>query len=255
MAPAMRLLHRGSPSLNREERVQGRSVALVAWLVAASVASAQSGAETLAGIPPQMYPPPGACRIWVDGVALAQQPPPMDCASAQRVVPPNGRVVFGVTARRPEELGVASGGGVDRRPEGGVDRRPSPTTPPPAPIDPRTIPGPQATSGCPDGNGDGWCDDVMRLPASTPARMPRMLSAVLYLQRRERTADFTQWLGDVQVRLRFEDRNRDNVPEQVLWLDQRGAPVQLWLDRDGDGYADQVGSYRGGQVARVVGGP
>jgi hypothetical protein len=223
------------------------------WLGAASAGRAQSPAAALDGIPSTMYPPPGACRVWVDGVPPEQQPPPLDCADAQRVVPPNGRVVFGVTARRPDELAVA--GGVDRRPEGGgVDRRPAEPTPTPIPVDPNTVPGPRAVNACPDVDGNGWCDDVLRLPAQSPAALPRMLAAVLYQRAGRGTPDVAQWLGGARgMRVRFVDDNRDNVPEQVLWLDQRGAPLQIWADVDGDGVADQIGAYRGARVARVVG--
>jgi hypothetical protein len=40
-------------------------------------------------------PPPGMCRIWVDGVPKDKQPAPTDCASALKNKPTNGRVIFG----------------------------------------------------------------------------------------------------------------------------------------------------------------
>ena len=40
-------------------------------------------------------PPPGMCRIWIDGVAPAQQPAVTDCKSAVRNRPANGKVIFG----------------------------------------------------------------------------------------------------------------------------------------------------------------
>ena len=46
-------------------------------------------------IPAGYRPPPGMCRIWIDGVAPAQQPAPTDCKTAVRNRPSNGRVIFG----------------------------------------------------------------------------------------------------------------------------------------------------------------
>ena len=46
-------------------------------------------------------PPPGMCRIWIDGVPAARQPAPTDCATALRRRPPNARVIFGDEVRTP----------------------------------------------------------------------------------------------------------------------------------------------------------
>lgn len=46
-------------------------------------------------IPRQYMPPPGMCRIWLDGVPPERQPAPTDCPTAIRKRPSNGRVVFG----------------------------------------------------------------------------------------------------------------------------------------------------------------
>jgi hypothetical protein len=37
-----------------------------------------------------------------------------------------------------------------------------------------------------------------------------------------------------------------------VWFDRRGAPVQLWLDADGDGQTDEIRVYRDGRVVKVV---
>jgi len=47
------------------------------------------------GVPESHKPPPGMCRIWIDGVPPAHQPAPTDCATAIRKRPANARVVFG----------------------------------------------------------------------------------------------------------------------------------------------------------------
>ena len=46
-------------------------------------------------VPDGHRPPPGMCRIWLDGVPPGQQPAPTDCATAVRNRPANGRVIFG----------------------------------------------------------------------------------------------------------------------------------------------------------------
>ena len=51
--------------------------------------------DAVKDIPKSHFPPPGMCRIWLDGVPPGQQPAPTDCASAVRNRPSNGRVVFG----------------------------------------------------------------------------------------------------------------------------------------------------------------
>lgn len=52
-------------------------------------------------IPREMLPPAGKCRIWMDGVAPAQQPAPTDCQTALRQRPSNGTVVFGPAEKEP----------------------------------------------------------------------------------------------------------------------------------------------------------
>lgn len=57
--------------------------------------SDKSDSSAEAGIPKEFLPPPGMCRIWVEGVPPAQQPAPTDCAAAVRNKPSNGRVIYG----------------------------------------------------------------------------------------------------------------------------------------------------------------
>ncbi len=44
-------------------------------------------------------PPPGMCRIWINGVPAERQPAPTDCATAMRRRPSNARVIFGDEVR------------------------------------------------------------------------------------------------------------------------------------------------------------
>ena len=57
--------------------------------------SAQSRDRGPDEVPPGHRPPPGMCRIWIDGVPPGQQPEPTDCATAVRERPAGARVIFG----------------------------------------------------------------------------------------------------------------------------------------------------------------
>jgi hypothetical protein len=56
-------------------------------------------------VPAAHRPPPGMCRVWVDGVPPGQQPAPTDCRTAIRNRPRNGRVIFGDDYAKPEREG------------------------------------------------------------------------------------------------------------------------------------------------------
>jgi hypothetical protein len=64
---------------------------VLAALLFAPPATAQQNTD----IPVGYRPPPGMCRIWIDGVPAGQQSAPTDCATAIRNRPANGRVIFG----------------------------------------------------------------------------------------------------------------------------------------------------------------
>lgn len=86
--------------------------AVSALILATSLALVASVAEPLAAqargapqlpppvVPAHLMPPTGKCRIWMEGVAPAQQPAPTDCQTALRQKPANGTVIFGPTARQ-----------------------------------------------------------------------------------------------------------------------------------------------------------
>ena len=78
----------------------GSSMKHLALMVAGfafSAATLQAQSSTN-NVPESHRPPPGMCRIWIDGVPPAHQPAPTDCATAIRKRPLNARVVFGTDA-------------------------------------------------------------------------------------------------------------------------------------------------------------
>jgi hypothetical protein len=71
--------------------------ALVLLFAFAAPLAAQGNEK--ADVPQSHRPPPGMCRIWIDGVPPGRQPAPTDCATAIRRRPQNARVVFGPELR------------------------------------------------------------------------------------------------------------------------------------------------------------
>src|SRR3569623_1501734 len=72
---------------------------LAGFALSAATLHAQSSSSS---VPESHRPPPGMCRIWIDGVPPAHQPAPTDCATAIRKRPLNSRVVFGSEGPRNE---------------------------------------------------------------------------------------------------------------------------------------------------------
>jgi hypothetical protein len=78
----------------------GSSMKHLAILVAGlALSTATLHAQASNSVPESHRPPPGMCRIWIDGVPPTHQPAPTDCATAIRKRPMNARVVFGSDAR------------------------------------------------------------------------------------------------------------------------------------------------------------
>ena len=69
---------------------------------AAIAVAAPLGAQQLgpSKVPEGHKPPPGMCRIWIDGVPPGRQSAPTDCATAVRNRPSNGRVIWGDDDRK-----------------------------------------------------------------------------------------------------------------------------------------------------------
>jgi hypothetical protein len=94
--------------------------------------------------------PAGMCRIWINGLPADRQPAPTDCNTAQRSVPPNGRVIYGSqTQGRNYPIGTTRGGQYDPR----LDPR-SPQYDPR--LDPRNRNGAYGTYGRDDRQSDKW---------------------------------------------------------------------------------------------------
>lgn len=69
------------------------------WAVAAQGQRPKSASKI---VPPNLRPPAGMCRIWLDGVPPGRQPAPTDCASALRNRPAKGEVIFGDDFAHPD---------------------------------------------------------------------------------------------------------------------------------------------------------
>ena len=203
------------------------AIATLATLAAASPAAAQAlrdrPRDSDGNIPQGHRPPPGMCRIWLDGVPPGRQPAPTDCASAVRNRPANGRVIFGDAAPR-------AGTGKAKRPDD------------------------DGRSGREDARRPPRRDDEgpPRVPDTRErGTMPRMPSTRA-LDAGRRFSDQEVWLGDVSVRAQWDDADGDGSPERIVWVDRRGQIVQVWIDDDDDGRADIVEKYSQGERTQVL---
>jgi hypothetical protein len=105
------------------------SLTLAALAAIASPLAAQGRGNDGDRVPRGHLPPPGECRIWIDGVPPGRQPEPTDCATARRHVPRNGRVIYGerTTATRDDDRWIDRvrrdrDGRYDDRDDGRYDR-------------------------------------------------------------------------------------------------------------------------------------
>jgi hypothetical protein len=102
------------------------TLGIAAFAAISAPLSAQGKGRNSTGIPPGQMPPAGMCRIWIDGVPPGRQPRPTDCATAQRNVPVNGRVIYGDNSRGGGKYGRNGGvnnGVYDRNGDGVIDSR------------------------------------------------------------------------------------------------------------------------------------
>lgn len=78
----------------------------IALLAAAVAAPAFADPDRYGRVPPGHLPPPGECRVWIDGRPPGQQPPPTSCGRAEaRADRYGGRVIYGGDRRRGEYRG------------------------------------------------------------------------------------------------------------------------------------------------------
>lgn len=86
-------------------------LAIACSLLIAAAAQAQRPKSESKVVPPNLRPPAGMCRVWLDGVPPGRQPAPTDCRSALRNRPANGRVIFGDDYTHPDSgsRGAANG--------------------------------------------------------------------------------------------------------------------------------------------------
>lgn len=75
------------------------AAALAAPTELAAQRSNQKQGRGPARVSKQFQPPPGMCRIWINGVPANKQPAPTDCVTALRNRPSNGRILFGDVAK------------------------------------------------------------------------------------------------------------------------------------------------------------
>jgi hypothetical protein len=213
-----------------------RFIGVVLLLVGIAVpASAQSRERGPDSVPPGHRPPPGMCRIWIDGVPPGQQPEPTDCATAVRERPAGSRVIFG--DRRSD----------DDRAARGDDRRGKKAKPAKGFADENRR-GRSDDDRCASIQSAGDdCDDIA---VRRPGAWPQMIAAVA-LARGNRTDDVRRWLGNAAATVRYDDRDRNGRPERASWYDGGGQLVQEWVDADRDGVADTIRLYRDGKLMRV----
>ena len=107
-------MKKGLGHLTLAIRVRVATAVVLAALVVPGVAQAQRGKQDRERERPEastrFKPPPGMCRIWIEGVPGSRQPAPTDCVSALRNRPANGRVVFGDDRPRQRTQPAKKGG-------------------------------------------------------------------------------------------------------------------------------------------------
>ena len=119
--------------------VSGRWVIAITMIAATRLGAQSAGAQ--GGVPEAYRPPPGMCRIWIEGVPPERQPAPTDCATAVRRRPANAHVVFGDLSGANDPPANANTTSPGAPPPAGTTQ-PAPA-PPPAPAakqPPRTDP-------------------------------------------------------------------------------------------------------------------
>jgi hypothetical protein len=71
-----------------------------ALVALSSTADAQKRGKAGDKVPPGHLPPPGLCRVWIDGVPPGRQPAATDCQTAIATRPANARILYGDDTRK-----------------------------------------------------------------------------------------------------------------------------------------------------------
>ena len=239
-----------------EDSPVSRLLFAIAFAAAAVPSPAPAQGRADGRVPPGHRPPPGMCRVWIEGVPAGRQPAPTDCETAVRRRPPGSQVIFG------SEVHAAGGGRDDRhaskrkhhRHDNGdsdcdsehhgrlrdrADRDRA-----------------QDRDVCVDRDRDGRCDiyKTERYPRTGyPQTLPEMVRVILIDQGR-RTTEQARWLNNGASVAHYVDADHDGTPERLTWVDAVGSVLQVWVDADRDGRADAVRLYRGGKLYDVIAG-
>lgn len=105
---------------------------------------------------------------------------------------------------------------------------------------------------CRDLDGDGRCDDLPEYASRAyPQVLPAMRSALDVIQGRP-SVEVMQWIGTNEFVLRIPDQGRGGVPWRAIFLDQKGALLQMWTDVNRDGRADRIEIYENGQRVKLI---
>lgn len=198
-----------------------RQIVLAVTIAAVAAVPAAAQEKQFTGgdkVPPGHRPPPGMCRIWLEGVPPGQQPAPTDCATAVRNRPANGRVIFG------DDYAKGKKQGEDRDDRRGARREDASND-----------------------NDDRRGRDAQGVQTVTASQtLPEMMGAVQYAQGK-RPADVRRWIGTSNYTPRFTPRD-GKAPDRVSWVDTNGQVVQVWIDSNDDGQADIVELYQRGKL-------
>lgn len=218
------------------------SLAAIATFATTSAAQRRDRGEN---IPAGHRPPPGMCRLWIDGRAPGLQPKPTDCATAERRADENTHIIYGDNTPFPGKgegkWKTKKNKDRDRWCDEG-DRRNHPDC-----------------KGRDDEDDDDDDDKYDRDRDRSrnfdrsryPRRLPEMETARLY-QSGQRPEQVRRWVGERTFRVELIDADRNGVPERAEWLNRSGKIVQVWTDRNRDGRADRVVFYDDGKPVRVV---
>ena len=217
------------------------------------------------GVPPGHLPPAGQCRVWYDGTPPGHQPRPTDCATAEREARrTGGRVIYGGDRWDDDDWRDRDRRGDDRYPYDDRyryddDRRRDPRrgrSGDPYGYDYHCSDRDWRSGACAadwndrclDRDRDGWCDGS---GGGRFGRLPDMIWGRWFADGRL-VHDLRLWLPSPDVGVSFRDRDRNGLPEEVVWLDRARRPVQAWADHNGDGRADRVVLYRDGRPWRTL---